>query len=91
MLSTNEQQRLRKAPYPELIDYIDSNNYIDSPERRGALQILEDRRTADLTEVIRQASESSKGLERRVFWLNVVLAAATVVGAAATVLMAFKT
>lgn len=90
-----ETQRVRNLPDQELLEYIDCNG-TDSPERKHALHVLEDRhqrknqeRLAELTEVIREASSSSKSLERKLFWLNVILTAATIVGAAATVVMAW--
>jgi len=90
MLSLNEQQRLRNASYEDIIKYIDENNHIDSPERRGAMQILDDRRTADLTKVTIESAESSIKLGNKVFWLNVILTVATVVGSIATAILAWK-
>lgn len=88
-----ETQRVRNLSDQELLDYIDSNG-TDSPERTHALHVLEDRhqrknqeRLAELTGVIKEASSASKSLEGKLFWLNVVLTIATVVGAAATVVM----
>lgn len=90
-----ETQRVRHLPEEELLDYIDANG-TRSPEREHALHVLEDRhqrrnqeKIGELTNVISAASNSSKSLERKLFWLNVILTAATVVGAAATVVMAW--
>jgi len=46
--------------------------------------------TEDLERVISEASRESSRLGRKIFWLNVVLSAATVVGAIATLVMALK-
>ena len=55
------------------------------------LKIVEDaeRSAASLVAAIRDAAAASDTLGRKVFWLNVVLAVATVVGAAAAAWAAF--
>ncbi len=94
-MSESNSQRIRKLSAEDLVEEIDRNP-ISSPERAQALQVLNDRnqlknqtQMSELTNVIKQASDSSKSLEGKLFWLNVVLTAATVVGAAATVVMAW--
>jgi porphobilinogen deaminase len=55
------------------------------------VQIVEDaeKAVASLESAIREATTASESLGRRVFWLNVVLAAATAVGAFAALWTAF--
>ena len=43
-----------------------------------------------LEEAVSKASASGEKLQNRMFWLTVAIAAATVVGAVATAIMAFK-
>lgn len=96
MPSDHETTRVRNLLDQELLEYIDVNG-TNSPERKHALHVLDDRhqrknqeKISELTQVIKGASDSSKSLERKLFWLNVILTVATVVGAAATAVTAWQ-
>ena len=98
MPANHETTRVRNLPDDdkELLDYIDANG-TKSPEREHALHVLSDRherrnqqKFADLTEVIRESSAASDGLGKKVYFLNWILAIATITGAAATVVMAWE-
>lgn len=45
---------------------------------------------SELKNVIKKSNDNSDQLSQKLFWLNVVLASATVVGAVATVILAWK-
>lgn len=94
-MSDSNQQRVRKLPDQELYAELDSTG-IDRPEHRNALHVLEDRhqrknqeKMSQLIKVIEEAATSSDGLGRKLLYLNVILTIATVIGAAATVVMAW--
>jgi hypothetical protein len=86
----HETTRVRNLPEEDLREYINIHG-TDSPERKHALHVLDDRHQRknqknmyDLIKVIDDAAKSSDDLGGKIFALNVILTIATVVGAFAT-------
>lgn len=94
MITDTEVGRVSAMNDDELREYINRHG-VASPERIHAQHVLDERhqrRTQQgitrLSEVIKEAADSSKGLEGKILFLNIVLTIATVIGAIATVFTA---
>jgi hypothetical protein len=96
MISDSEAARVRNLSDQGLREYIDTTGTA-SPERIHALHVLDDRhqlknqaQSSELISVIKKASDSSDSLGGKLYILNWILVAATIVGASATVVMALE-
>ncbi|EJE8558689.1 TPA: hypothetical protein ACN322_004571 [Vibrio parahaemolyticus] len=78
----------------EMRDVAEPGSVVHEQQKAGIIvrstQDIEDA-LLELGEKLERSANSSDKMSERIYWLNVVLAAATVVAAIATVVIAFKT